>query len=80
MGKTERLKTTVTVTGEGEEECGNLFHKETQGCDWLKTTFPSLYPPPPPCFLLSPSHQTLDGTQGPDHRRSMAPRGYRVCT
>lgn len=48
----------------------------TKDCDWLKTIFTSLTPP---CFLPSPSHQTLDGMQGPDHHCSLAPRGYSVC-
>lgn len=71
--------------GWGEGASRNLFHKEAQGCDWSRATFPSLSPPHasiPPSLPLPPpgSQQTLDGTQGPDHRRSVAPREYRVCT
>lgn len=77
MWKTEWPKITVTVTGEGEEECCNLFHKEDWGLWLVEDYFPISLAPS--CFLPSPSHQTLDGTQGPDHHRSMAPRGYRVC-
>lgn len=43
----------------------------------MKTIFPSRSLPL--VSFPSPSHQTLDGTQCPDHHRSMAPRGYRVC-
>lgn len=78
MWKAEWPKITVKVTGAGGRRGAVTFSiRRVQACDWLKTIFSSLSLPPASC--LPPSHQTLDGTQGPDHRRSMAPRGYRVC-
>lgn len=64
------------VPGEGMRSAVTFSISWTKDCDWLKTIFTSLTPP---CFLPSPSHQTLDGMQGPDHRCSLAPRGYSVC-
>lgn len=48
MWKTEWPKITVRVTGEGEEECCNLFHKENRGLWLVQDYFPISLPPPLP--------------------------------